>query len=642
MDYLREKTLLLILDNCEHLVGACAQLAHDALRAAPGLKVLATSREALGIAGETAFRVPSLPLPDPTDAEELDRTAANDCVRLFVDRASAVNPRFRLTERNASAASQICVRLDGIPLAVELAAARTKVFSPEQITARLDDRFRLLTGGSRTALERHQTLLALIDWSHDLLTEGERVVLRRLSVFAGGWSLEAAQAVCREDAGGDALDTLARLAEKSLVMVDEWADSTEPRYRLLETIRQYARDKLLAAGESERIRDRHLDFYLAFAEEAEPHLRRADQLTWLVRLEIEHDNLRAALAWSLDRGDAERAMRLAGAAAYFWELRGYWSEGHKWLAQVLALASGGDGAGVADANVAARAKALYGAGRLLFASGIEPPVSRALVEESLHSWRALGDKWWMAAALEHIGFMFMWEADLQTARARLEEGVSLARNLEDRWALAMCLSRLSGAVSVTDRAAGQLLREEAVAVARDVGDRSVLSQTIGGLAFLYALNGDLAAAERLAAEALAEARAIGSVTQIFLALLGSAVIAGMQGDQLAARNFCLQIFALARESGNIIIRLVGLFASGVVACFSNDPGRGVRLVTAVGRIGEEHGVRSGHLLAGLFGPLIKPAMETAQARLDPAAFEAARQEGQELTFDQALALAIAD
>jgi predicted ATPase/class 3 adenylate cyclase len=642
MDYLRQKTLLLILDNCEHLVESCAQLADDALRAAPGLKVLATSRESLGIAGETAFRVPSLPLPDPADAQELERTAANDCVRLFVDRASAANPRFRLTNRNAGAASQICVRLDGIPLAVELAAARTKVFSPEQITARLDDRFRLLTGGSRTALERHQTLLALIDWSHDLLTEDERVVLRRLSVFAGGWSVDAAQAVCREDAGADVLDTLARLADKSLVMVDEWADSTEPRYRLLETIRQYARDKLLATGESERIRDRHLDFYLAFAEEAEPHLRRADQLAWLVRLEVEHDNLRAALAWSLDRGDAERAMRLAGAAAYFWELRGYWSEGYKWLDQALALSSRSDGAGVADANLAARAKALYGAGRLLFASGIEPPVSRALVEESLRSWRALGDKWWMAAALEHIGFMLMWEGDLQTARARLQEGVSLARNLEDRWSLAMCLSRLSGAVMVEDRAAGQLLREEAVAIARDVGDRSVLSQTLGGLAFLYALNRDLVAAERLAADALAEARAIGSVTQIFLALLGSAVIKGMQGDQRAARDFCRQIFALARESGSTIIQLVGLFASGLVACFSGDPGRGVRLLTAVGRFGEEHGVGSGHLLAGLFAPLFKPAMEAAQARLDPAAFEGARQEGEALTFEQGLALGLAD
>jgi predicted ATPase/class 3 adenylate cyclase len=639
MDYLREKTVLLILDNCEHLVESCAQLADDALRAAPGLKVLATSRESLGIAGETAFRVPSLPLPDPADAQELERTAANDCVRLFVDRASAANPGFRLTDRNAGAASQICVRLDGIPLAVELAAARTKVFSPEQITARLDDRFRLLTGGSRTALERHQTLLALIDWSHDLLTDDERVVLRRLSVFASGWSLDAAQTVCRDEADVDVLDTLARLADKSLVMVEQSADSTEARYRLLETIRQYARDKLLAVGESERIRDRHLDFYLAFAEEAEPHLRRAEQLEWLGRLEIEHDNIRAALAWSLDRGDAKRALRLAGAAAYFWELRAYWSEGYKWLDQALALSSPRDGEGVADAGLAARAKALYSAGRLLFVSRVEPPASRALVEESFQSWRALGDKWWMAAALEHIGFMLMWEGDLPTARARLQEGVALARNVEDHWALAMCLSRLSGAVSLADRMAGQLLREEAVAIARGVGDKSVLSQTLGGLAFLYAMNGDLAAAEPVAAEALAEARAIGTVTQIYLALLVSAVIKAWQGDQVAARDFYLQIFALGRESGSAVTQVVGLFASGLVACLSDDSGRGVRLLTAVERLAEEHGMASANV-PGIFGPLFKPAMESAQARLAPSAFEAARIEGQVLTFDQAVALAI--
>jgi predicted ATPase/class 3 adenylate cyclase len=641
-DYLREKTLLLILDNCEHLVAACAQLADDALRAALGLKVLATSRESLGIAGETAFRVPSLPLPDPADAEELERTAANDCVRLFVDRASAANPRFRLTERNAGAASQICVRLDGIPLAVELAAARTKVFSPDQITGRLDDRFRLLTGGSRTALERHQTLLALIDWSHDLLTEDERVVLRRLSVFAGGWSLDAAQAVCREEADLDVLDTLARLADKSLVMVDEAGESIDARYRLLETIRQYARDKLLAAGESERIRDRHLDFYLGFVEEAEPHLRRADQLAWLGRLETEHDNLRAALAWSLELADAERTLRLAGAAAYFWELRGYWSEGHNWLDQALALSSPSEGAGAGTSFVAARAKALYSAGRLLFASGIEPPTSRALVEESLQSWRTLGDKWWMATALEHIGFMLLWEGDMQTARVRLEEGVSLARDADDRWALAMCLSRLSGAVSVTDRVEGQRLREEAVEIARGVGDKSVLSQTLVGLAFLYILNAKPVMAESIATEALAQARAIGTVTQIYLALLALAVIKAVKGDRPAAREVCLQIFALARESGSTVTQLVGLVASGFVACFSDDPGRGVRLLTAIERFAGEYGVGGAGLFAGLFAPLFKPAIERAQARLGPAAFDAVRQEGRALTFEQALALAIAD
>jgi predicted ATPase/class 3 adenylate cyclase len=640
LEYLRTRTTLLILDNCEHLIESCAQLADAMLRAAPGLKVLATSRESLDIAGETTYRVPSLPLPDPVDAEKLGRVAANDCVRLFVDRASAADQRFQLTERNASAVSQICLRLDGIPLAIELAAARIKVFSPEQIASRLDDRFRLLTGGSRTALERHQTLQALIDWSHDLLSDDERLVLRRLSVFAGGWSLDAAQAVCAEPLG-EVLDTLARLADKSLVTVDESREAAEARYRLLETIRQYARDKLLASGESERIRDRHLEHYLRFAEEAEPHLRTADQLAWLERLETEHDNLRAALAWSVESANAERALRLAGAAAYFWELRGrYWSEGHRWLDEALALSSHRQGPGVVETQAAPRAKALYAVGRLLFAARGEPSGSREIVEASLRSWRELGDKWWIAVALEHVGFMLIWEGDLQTARARLDEGVTLARQVEDQWPLALCLIRLSGALGPTDMAGAHRAREEAVAIARSVGDKSLLSQGLEGLAFLYALEGNLAAAGPLAAEALSEARAIGAVTQIFLSLLVLAIIASLQGDQGAARGHCLELFALARQSGSTNVQLVGLLASGVVACSGPDPALGVRLLTAIGKFGTERGVTTG-AGGGVFSVLVGPAMEIARGRLDPVTFEAALEEGRTLTLEQAVELAIA-
>jgi predicted ATPase len=240
-------------------------------------------------------------------------------------RAAAASPPFRLTARNAPAIAQIGRRLDGIPLALELAAARTKIFPPSQIVARLDDRFRLLTAGSRTALPRHQTLLALIEWSHDLLTEAERVLLRRLSVFAGGWSLEAAQAVCGDGLGEagevlealDVLETLSQLTDKSLVEVEAPMEAAEGRYRLLETIRQYARDKLLASGEAEWVRDRHLEYFVQFAEQAEPKLRGAEQLEWLERVEREHDNLRTALARALDSGKRENALRLAGALYYF-------------------------------------------------------------------------------------------------------------------------------------------------------------------------------------------------------------------------------------------------------------------------------------------------------------------------------------
>jgi predicted ATPase/DNA-binding SARP family transcriptional activator len=454
MDYVRAKQLLVILDNCEHLIETCAQLADTLLRAAPGLKILASSREPLGIAGETSYRVPSLSLPDLRQLHDLDALAQNDCVHLFIDRASAAYPPFRLTAKNAPAIAQICLRLDGIPLAIELASARTKVFPPEEIAARLNDRFRLLTGGSRTALERHQTLFALIEWSHQLLSEAERVLLHRLSVFAGGWSFEAAQEVCGEGLGDVVLDTLPHLADKSLVVVEEQVEAVQGRYRLLETIRQYARDKLLEAGEAEVARDRHLDFFLRFAESAEPKLRSAEQIEWLERVEIEHDNLRTALAWSLESGQSDNALQLAGALYYFWVLRGYWSELQRWLEDALALSEREQSKKVAAGNyapthaeIARRAKVLFGATWSHFGT-LNLKDARKTVEESLRLWRELGDKWWAAVALELVGLIMAMEGDIQTALARDEEGVSLAREVDDPWPLALCLIRLGDDLKV--------------------------------------------------------------------------------------------------------------------------------------------------------------------------------------------------
>lgn len=414
-DYLRAKRLLLILDNCEHLIEIWAQLSDHLLRTAPGLKILATSRESLGISGEMTYRVPSLELPDPRQPSDLDELAQNDCVHLFVDRASAALPHFHLSPKNASAVIQICRRLDGIPLAIELAAARTKVFPPEQIAARLDDRFRLLTGGSRTALERHQTLQALIDWSYELLSEAERQLLGRLSVFSGGWSIEAVQAVCADESGDEGLDTLAHLVDKSLVIVEEEAE--EGRYRLLETIRQYGRNKLLESGEVAMVRDRHLEYYLRFVELAEPKLRGAEQLEWLDRVEGEHGNLRAALAWSLESEKPNLALRLTGALHYFWELRGYFSEGQKWLDD--ALAHSGHEQKMIDMEVVYRAKALYGAGRMRSLMLSDWDIAFGLIDESLRLYRLLGDKWWMAVVLDSIGYMLIFAGDFETARSKI-------------------------------------------------------------------------------------------------------------------------------------------------------------------------------------------------------------------------------
>ncbi|MEP6896560.1 MAG: hypothetical protein ABI986_13215, partial [Chloroflexota bacterium] len=270
IDYLRAKTILLVLDNCEHLIEACAQISESLLQACPKLRILASSREALGITGEVAYRVPSLNIPDPAHIPALDELEKADSIRLFVERAATSKSGFTLTKDNASFIAQICFRLDGIPLAIELAAARVKVLTPEQIAARLNDRFRLLTGGSRTALPRQQTLRAMIDWSYTLLTEQEQTLFRRLAVFVGGWTLEAAELVCADvEQDGilphDILDLLTRLVDKSLVITEEVMGG-ETRYHRLETIRQYSREKFFETNEVESIRNWHLNFFVRFTE----------------------------------------------------------------------------------------------------------------------------------------------------------------------------------------------------------------------------------------------------------------------------------------------------------------------------------------------------------------------------------------
>ncbi len=644
MDYVRAKNLLLILDNCEHLIEACAQLADSLLRAAPRLKILATSREALGIAGETAYRVPSLPLPDPRQFQDLDALAENDCVHLFVDRAMAAYPRFRLKEKNAPAIADICRRLDGIPLAIELAAARTQVFPPEQIAARLDDRFRLLTGGSRTALERHQTLRALIDWSYDLLREPERALLRQLSVFAGDWTFEAAQAVC---ADLDVLNLLTQLVNKSLVMVDEQVEGT--RYRLPETIRQYARDKLFESGEAEQVRDRHLDFFLRFAEAAEPKLRASEQLEWLERVETEHDNLRAALAWSLESSKSDRALRLAGALGYFWGLRGYLSESQRWLEDALALAereqsgkaSVGETYTPTNTEKARRAKALYMAGMPYLAT-MNLKRARTVVEESLRLWRELGDNWWMAVTLELAGLMTSLDG-APTALAYLEEGVSLARGIEDPWPLAVCLIRMGDALKPRgEAAAAHPFLEEGVAIARRVGDKIVLSEGLRELGSLYYAQGNLTTAASLTEEALGEAHAIGSILHVLLASWQLVIISCLQNDLAKAKGYSFELWAIGRETGSPFAFLFALLAFGLAAAFGGEPERGVRLLAATDMILRQRGLNwftSASTEGDPTMKVYKQALERAQVQLGPVAFEAAQQAGRALTPEQAIALA---
>ena len=287
--HVEDRRCLLLLDNCEHLAQACADLAKALLRAGPGTKILASSRESLHVVGETTYPVPPLAVPPPHQSMTVAALTQYEAARLFADRATAAQPAFAVTDRNATAVAEICHRLDGIPLALELAAARVRALPVETIAVRLSDRFRLLTGGDKTSLPRQQTLRACIDWSYDLLTEPERALLRRLAVFAGGWTLEAAEAV---GAGGDiedldVLDLLTHLVEKSLVAMD----AEGARYRLLETVRQYGKERLQDAHEKTSTRNRHLTFYLALAEEATSHLMGAEQASWLARLDLERENI---------------------------------------------------------------------------------------------------------------------------------------------------------------------------------------------------------------------------------------------------------------------------------------------------------------------------------------------------------------
>ncbi len=335
LDYLRSKRLLLILDNCEHLIEGCAELADLILHACPEVHLLATSREALGLEGEVVFHVPSLSTPDPSALPALERLPEYAAIRLFCERAQAVVPEFTLTQTNASLLAGICQRLDGIPLALELAAARLKVLSPAQIADRLDDRFRLLTGGSRRTLPRHQTLSALIDWSYELLSAPEQALFRCLSVFSGGWTLEAAQAV----GGQDVLDLLTRLVDKSLIQVVRSLNSLN-RFRMLETIRQYAQVRLVEARDADSARDRHLDYYMRLAEASEPRLNTGERLACLEELRPELENFRSALDWSLENEQLEKVimgLRLASALWYLWHTDGYRAEARTWLEKGLAI-----------------------------------------------------------------------------------------------------------------------------------------------------------------------------------------------------------------------------------------------------------------------------------------------------------------
>ncbi len=539
IDFLKPQHILLALDNCEHLVAACGHLAETLLRTCPTLKILATSREALGIPGEALWRVPTLSLPDPRRPPPLEHLTQYEAVRLFIERAVTSQQGFALTNRNAAAVVQVCHQLDGIPLAIELAAGRVKVLAVEQIAARLDDRFRLLTGGSRSVLPRQQTLRAAMDWSYDLLSEKERVLLRRLSVFASGWTLEAAETVCSEDGAeaSEILDLLTQFVDKSLVVVD--TQGAEARYRLLEMVKQYGWAKLVDSGESERLRRRHLDFFFRQAE-IRHALAGEAAVAWTQRMETEHDNMRLALEWALGSVSAETALRLAVALHLFWDIRGYWTEGRKWLELALAAASG--------APSSLRAKAFHAAGMLAWYQG-DNRRTVAHLEASVALHRDLGDKEGIANSLDILGIVAYRQGDYGRAEALLEQSLTLNRELGHKTPFTLYLlgivARLRG-----DYEQAEARGRESLASNRELGRKGAVALTLDSLALLAYYRGDYNQADVLCKEGLVLFRERSDKFGTAGSLNTLALVACGQGDYRQAAALSEESLALSRDSGD--------------------------------------------------------------------------------------------
>jgi predicted ATPase/class 3 adenylate cyclase len=554
-DYLREKRMLILLDNCEHLVDACAQMADRILRAASHVRILTSSREALGIAGEVTYRVPSLGLPDVEHLPPVESLSQYEAVKLFIDRAVSAVPKFTVTNDNAPFVAQVCHRLDGIPLAIELAAAKVRVLSVEQISRRLDDRFRLLTGGSRTALERHQTLRAAIDWGYNLLPSSEQVLFRRLSIFTGGWSLEAVEFVCSEGLidRGDVLDLLEHLINKSIVTVDE--NKHEIRYRFLETMRQYAYEKLVESGESETLREKHLEYFLYLAESASPHLIGAEQLNWLARLDVDYENMRTALNWALGRPPAESALRLAGALGFYWNMRDYLLEGVKWMDQALSR----DWQKTSLAEKAARAKVLYCKAAIAHEID-EYEVMGTSAQSALALCEEVEDAWGRAYARISIGKYLIRTGNAKSAVALMEQGLDEFRKLADPWGRAFAMYHLVRALRIArvqvDYIRNRQLLLDAI---RTAGDRYLLADALVieyGLGFMK--RGEWQQAEAAFLEADALLAEIGSsrrnLNRYYLAQLyflrGDPERAKLEAD--AALEYCQRV---GEKNTNAFIRM---------------------------------------------------------------------------------------
>ena len=585
-DALRPRRLLLALDTCEHLIDSCARLCHRLLASSQGLHVLATSREPLRMAAEAVWQVPPLSLPQPgapEAPEELSRYAA---VRLFGDRAEASLPGFALGVGNVSAVSALCRSLDGVPLAIELAAAWVRVLSVEQIVTRLDDRFRLLTSGDRTAPARQRTLRAAIDWSHDLLAEREQVMLRRLSVFAG-WSLEMAEQVCSRDdlPAADVLDLLAALADKSLVVVDSGVNG-QTRYRMLDSIREYAAARLDAAGEAAMLQQRLRDYAMLETEHLMQMGMGLIQAPWPVtvqtfrRFDSDLGNLRQVLGRCLADRDVEAGLRLCTVMGPVWIVRGSSAEGAEWYDSFFGLDRP-----AAPVPAAVLGPAIVGRAQLALAS--DPVQAQVRAAEGLGLCREAGADFWTATALNLLTEVALHAGRGGEAADRADETLAVARQAGDRWNEGYALGTMAAAAGQRgDLAAAQRLGEAALAVMRGIDQQWGVARTLLGLGDLARLTGDAHAARRRYEEALAILREVNARPEIARCLAGLGRIAMDQGEIAVGRQHLTRSIELSRSIGSRIGTIRGVEAFAALAVAEEEPERAVRLAAAAAALRE--------------------------------------------------------
>lgn len=659
-EWATSRRLLLLLDNCEHMVAACADFVVGALARCPALKVLATSREPLGVAGEKSWRVPSLAIPDQASAYEV--AAASDAVTLFIERAQAARPDFAVAVEDLPTLVDICSRLDGIPLALELAAARMTAMSLHQLASRLDDRFALLNRGTRTAAARHQTLRAAIDWSHDLLSDRERALFRRLAVFVGPFPLEAAEEIGRGQdlAGSEIFELLAQLVDRSLVLFD--ARPTDPHYSLLQTIRQYAQEQLAAAGEEDAIRQLHLDWCGRLAARGAVELRGREQRAWLTILEAFHDDLRGALGWGLRGEPATGAAQLAASLARFWLVRGHWTEGRSWLEQALVppnppeirirLLTGAAALMAMQGDYRASASHCEEALTLARESGREAgevaeahfllgvvewsrssfDAARAAFHRALALHQGQGDEHGTAADLASLGGVAWALGELEEAHTLLEESLVIRRRIGDDHGIAGALNNLSVLVmGEGDFGTARVMSEESLQRSRELGYKEGIAGALDNLAEATEAMGDLATARILAEEGNALSQALGDRRSVALYQTTLGRLARAEGNSNEARTWFESALVSHAALGDQAEAATSLSQLAAVSLDAGEPEQAALLLGAA----EALVVPSSPSLAEL-------ATMVTQCRdlLDDSVFEAAAASGRAMSLDEAVTRAL--